>query len=99
MEIHYVEFCPMCDKPVDDTVRVLDYYRTAYYIAAQEGYNYSKNDYKNWIRTALNQMEFPGNDCYISIGWEDDEEDEYGTALWQYYMGLKKYFGDRKSVV
>lgn len=85
--MHYVEFCPKCDKPKVNTVKVIDYFRTAYYIAGHEGY-----DYEPWIRNALTAMEFPGNDCYISIGWED-EEDEYSTALWQYYMGLKKHFG------
>lgn len=93
MEMHYVEFCPKCDKPEDNSVRVIDYFRTAYYIAAQEGYDYNTSNHNNWLRTVLLQMEFPGNDCYISIGWEDEEyEDEYDPELWQYYMGLKKHF-------
>lgn len=91
MEMHYVKFCPKCDKPEVNSVRVIDYFRTAYYIAAQEGYNYDNRDPDNWYRTVLGHLEFPGNDCYISLGWEDIEE-EYEPELWQYYMGLKKYF-------
>ena len=93
MEMHYVSFCPKCDKPADKIVRILDAYRTAYYIAAQEGYDYSDDYKKNWLRKVLNHMEFPCNDSTIDFGWEDDCEEEYEPELWQYCQGLKKYFG------
>jgi len=93
MEMHYVEFCPMCDKPEDEVVRTLDFYRTAYYIAAHEGYEYKRNNTKSWLHRVLSQMEFPGNDSSINFGWEDDCEEEYEPELWQYCQGLKKHFG------
>jgi hypothetical protein len=83
----------MCDKPTDQTKRILDFYKVAAYIAAHEGYSWDSNDLRNWPRKVLSQMEYPGNDCYISWGKLDDEdEDEYGTELWQFGKGLEKYF-------
>lgn len=90
MDIHYGEWCPMCDKPEPEQCPVFDFFRAAKYIAAHEGYSWAQNDSNNWYRRLLAEIEFPGNDCYIN--WYVDESNE--SELYnQFDAGLKKYFG------
>jgi hypothetical protein len=88
MDIHYGSWCPICDKPEDQTVRVLDFFRVAKYIAAHDGYPYENDAVDNWYRNVLREIEFPGNDCYIAW-WVDDP---YTTVIEQFNAGLMRYF-------
>ena len=95
IEMHYVEFCPMCDKPNDKNYRVLDFFRVAIYIAAHEGYNYTQGHHEKWHNQILKEIEFPRNDCFIS--WCIREEgswdpEGYNLVLIQFDDGLRKYF-------
>ncbi len=96
MNMHYSLWCPKCDKPEPETVRVLDYFKVARYISAQEGWPYEDSSIKAhrelWVSKVLSQLEFPGNDCYIPWYACEDEEDEYESELWQLDQGLRKYF-------
>ncbi len=65
MDIHYGLWCPMCDKPETRSLKAIDFFRAAKYIAAHEGYPWSISDPK-WYRKVLENVDFPGNDCFVT---------------------------------
>jgi hypothetical protein len=101
LDMHGNKWCPKCDKPKAETCVVLDFLKVARYIAEHEGYPYkddgSVESHRNtWVYRLMNELEFPGNDCYIS--WymliEDEyEEDERDSLTWQFDQGLRKHYG------
>jgi len=96
MQMNYVYYCPMCDKPEPVMTAVLDFFKATAYIAAHMGYSMQNgNDSvykKDWRRELLSRMDIPGNDCYVLwVALEDDEED-YESELWQFDQGLRNYF-------
>ena len=99
MHMHYYESCPMCDKPADKNARILDFFKVAEYIAAHEGYSYDRADIDNWHRKVLAELDFPGNDCYIDwfAPFEDEEEFEPDKPIWQFHLGLVKYFDVKEN--
>jgi len=90
LDIHYE--CPKCDKPEDINLRVLDFFKVAAYIAAQEGYNNDRNSLDSWHRKVLENFEFRNDTC-INHFLNFIEEDKIETELDQFDKGLVKYFG------
>lgn len=82
----------LCDKPEDiEPMRILCFFKVAKYIATQEGYSDDR-----WCRDVLANMNFPGNDCYItwyiSTDRYGDGDSESVKTLRQFDAGLMKYF-------
>jgi len=83
--MHYVQYCPMCDKPEPKVVTVYEFFKVAMYIVAHEGYD------RIWVNNVLDCIDFPGNDCTVDYCViEDEDEDE--EVLRQFNAGLMKHF-------
>lgn len=104
--LHYGAHCWSCDKPEPELKKVFEFFQVAEYIAQKEGY-LIESDQKSrllgklsgkdvWRREVLKEIEFPGNDCYISWYISDvhsEESPEDDDVLWQFNQGLIKHFG------
>jgi hypothetical protein len=101
MDMHYLLWCPTCDKPEPAMTPIYEFFKVARYIAQHEGYEW-KDHKTSWVNKVLGDLDIPGNDCYIPFHVLDDEEEyDIYEHLHQFAAGLIKHFGiqDDTSII
>jgi hypothetical protein len=82
------------DKPTPTIIPIYDFFEVATYIAFHEGYVWdSPGNRDNWYRDVLSEMEYPGNDCYVTWFVGSDDFQDYAQPLREFDEGLRKHFG------
>jgi len=60
--MHYVKFCPKCDKPEPKTVKIYDLFKCMYYVQAN-----GHPDFKNKLLRAIEEQRTVNNGIVIQI--------------------------------
>jgi len=90
LDMHYTG-CPRCEAPQPENRKVLNFFKTARYIARQEEYDrILKNTDQQWGQKVLQQLDYPRNDSFVEIypALEDGP-----SELSEYCAGLCNHFG------
>lgn len=70
-EIYNTSWCPNCDKPEVETVKILNLIKALRYIEV----HYNNPGYKDRVWDGMYEY-IPGNDCYFNFWFGEDEDDE-----------------------
>jgi|AntRauTorcE11897_2_1112592.scaffolds.fasta_scaffold37918_2 hypothetical protein len=84
LDMHYTVWCPSCEIPEPKKRMVYDFFKTARYIARQEGI---VNE--GWEQDVLQQLDYPRNDSYIQIY---PGLDNTASELGEYCKGLCNHY-------
>lgn len=101
LDMHYVRWCPSCEPPQSEMRKVFDFFKTARYIARQEGYDQREYEHRDWVNEVLGHLEFPSNDSFIELTPGISTFSTTPQESKEYFTGLVNHFdiGDNETIL